>query len=373
MAAFLGIAIAALILGDAAASSSALIFSCAAGAHRLEIDNSTSPLGYTVFVSDEEWLTGGAIRVHAANAWFSTDAAPGGIVLRDYDVGSGVDPRLGPFSALSASWNIPAAGGLQIQSYFRCFTDNGGSVMFTIEFPDGLEGLALSPFPPEQPLAHYNSSVAPAALFPAFLSDSKTTLGSSLGFLEWLGNWAATENHVGHGLAASTDRFVGGQASGPLVLFNSSTPEGGPALVLAPAAHFKTAITGVVNSSNNGGRYPGVPALGVGPHGYTPSLPPGFSLDVIMASSQLGIGDAVARWGASSQAWSNTTRLSPTVDVVSSYLSYFTDNVRRPCFSKLYVSAHPVGHRSFRVFHRAPSIATSTGRCIPRRQQTQSW
>lgn len=322
----LSVYVAALLISCALLTSSASIFSCDAGAHRLEVENSTA-LGYAVTVAGQAWLSGGALRVHVADTWFSTDSIPGGIVLQDVRASSGIDPRLGPYTALDASWRIPAAAGLAVQSSFRCFDASGGAIIFTLEFPKGAEGVALAPFPPAEPLPHYNSSVTPVTLFPVFLSGPWTLLGSELGFLEWLGNWAATENHVGHGLAAAPDPFAGGQASGPLVLFNASMPEGGPALVLAPAGHYKTAIIGQVNSSSAGGGCPGPSAVGVGPHGYIPALPPGFSLDVLLASSPLGIGDAVARWGAASQVWANTSRLAPEADVVSSRLSYFTDNV----------------------------------------------
>ena len=305
-------------------------FSCQAGAHRLDVDN-TSSLGYAVFVAGNAWLTGGAVRVHAAGRWFSTDSTPGGMILDGAHLSSGIDPRLGSFNSLVASWYIPGAAGLPVQSSFRCFQGGGGALVFTLEFPTGSDGpgVALSPFPPPYPLAHYNSSVTPSSLFPAFVSGIGTVLGSELGFLEWLGNWAATENHVGHGLAGGPDLFVGGQASGPLVLFNASLPEGGPAVMFGPAGHYRTAIVGVVNSSSSGGGCPGPSAVGVGPHGFIAALPPGFSLDVILCSSPLGIGDAVARWGAASQLWANTTRLAPAADVVSSHLSYFTDNVSR--------------------------------------------
>lgn len=240
--------------------------------------------------------------------------------------------------------------------------------MFTLAFPAGAEGIAVSSYPPPSPLSHYNSSVTPASLFPCFLAGPGTLLGNELGFVEWLGNWASTETHVGRGLVSQPGGFVGGQASGPLLLFNSSLPEGGAAVVLAPAGHLRTAILGVVNSSSGGGGCPGPAVLGVGPQGYIPALPPGFSLDVLLSSSQSGIGDAMARWGSAEQAWANTTRLPPAADVVSSHLSYFTDN--GAFYSDYYWPQHPEETAddvlvALSAYHRAAGIPVRTYQLDP--------
>jgi hypothetical protein len=72
----------------------------------------------------------------------------------------------------------------------------------------------------------YNASRAPSARFPSFRADAAL---EARAFVEWLGDWAFEGNAIAVNVSA---RMRGGQAAGPLVLFDAAA---GPAA--AGAAH----------------------------------------------------------------------------------------------------------------------------------------
>jgi hypothetical protein len=159
---------------------------------------------------------------------------------------------------------------------------------------------------------------------PCFDASPASLLGGSLGFFEAYGDWASEESVVGTGLAAGG--YTGGQASGPLVLFNATGfggPGGSPRRRSSrpqPVPHHDPGPAG-------GRGQP--PAWGPRP-GYLDVLAPGYSQRVVLQSSCDGVVEATGRWGAALQQEYNTSRLGDADDLVSSKLSYFTDSEGAP-------------------------------------------
>lgn len=301
-------------------ASGAPLFSCST---LLEV---APNLSYSVpgpATSDPEaWLSGGDIAVRLGGSWHTLSA--GTLVATASNETSGDDALRGPWTRLTVSLVMSSAPATPVEAAFTCY-GSGASVAFTLSYPLGASGAATSPCPPTDPSPMFNSSTSPTARFPSFCADAATRLGGRLAFLEWLGDWAFEQNTVTVGLAAN---FTGGQASGPLVLWDH-TP-GAPllhkpaALVLSSGNRFRSTILGLQPAV--GAAVPGSLALGAGSSGYVDSLPRGYSQEVLLVASPDGIGDAMARWGDALQRARNTTRLPPEQDVWTSHLTYFTSN-----------------------------------------------
>jgi hypothetical protein len=319
-----------------AAAERSTAFTCALTGGSLDVQ--LSPVFTYAFTASNNglgWLTGGDVHTHLSGSWYSA-AFNGTLALAGNETGSGVDPALGPFTQLNVSWiTVPSPqrseGQVEVQARstaiitsFTCYA--GVAVRFTTHFPGGATGAALTPFPPPAPLVHLNASTATSLRFPCFDASAGTALGSVLGVMEWYGDWGSWESRVGSG-GLGNGTYLGGQASGPVLLFNSSALASGSgtkatAVVMSAAAGFRTVIWGY-NPADGGGKRM---VLGGGPHSYLDVYPPGVASDILLVSSDAGVAAAVALLGDSLQRMHGTSRPAAEDDPTTSKLSYFTDN-----------------------------------------------
>lgn len=282
-------------------------FQCGA----LTVDASLSYALASPATPSSPWLDAGDTAVHVSGAWYS--ASSGSLVELSRRATNGTDARRGAWSALAVEWRASDAAATPVTSSFRCYPATG-VVSFSLTFPAGASRIATSTCPPLAADVMYNASRAPSARFPSFRADTGSPL-ESLSFVEWLGDWAFEQNFVGANVSAA---FRGGQASGPLVLFDPA--RGGAAaaaLVLSPAKNFRSTIIAPVSGARGA-------ELAAGPQGYLAALPAGWSMEVIAVASAAGVTDAVARWGDALQRAYATVRLPPERDVWTSRLTYFT-------------------------------------------------
>jgi hypothetical protein len=282
--------------------SAAPLFSCGALSVALDFSYAVAP-----------WLSGGDVAVRASGAWWSASA--GTLIATSNGTRSGVDPRRGAFSALDVSWVASDAPATPVTTTFRCFPGSG-VVSFVLAFPAGAPAVATSACPPPVSDVMYNASRAPSARFPSFRADAAL---EARAFVEWLGDWAFEGNAIDVNVSA---RMRGGQAAGPLVLFDAAAGPAAAALVISPADRFRTTILAPVPAIA-----PAVgTALAAGPQGYITELPAGYAQEVIAVASPAGVTDAMARWGDALQRAHATVRLPPSRDVWTSRLTYFTSN-----------------------------------------------
>ena len=288
-------------------------FQCAGPCHAFDLDLATG--AYSVSVDAAPWLAAGGVRVRAGGTWRSS-AAGGGLLLNASatSVSNGSSPTLGVFAEAALQWLAADSGAAPVVTRFRCYGD-GGALEFALDYPSGATGAATSSWPPAEASEHLNASRAPSALFPLFAADAASLLGASLGYAESAGDWGSEDSHLGVGLL---NGFVGGQASGPLLLFDASAGAGSrpPAVLLSGMSNFRSTIFALADDA----------VFGAGQQGYLDNIPAGFSQRVLLHSSCAGPAEAAARWGDALQREYNTTRLSDADDLVSSRLSFFTDN-----------------------------------------------
>eukprot|EP01116_Phalansterium_solitarium_P010114 TRINITY_DN2457_c0_g1_i8.p1 TRINITY_DN2457_c0_g1~~TRINITY_DN2457_c0_g1_i8.p1 ORF type:complete len:369 (+),score=-31.28 TRINITY_DN2457_c0_g1_i8:736-1842(+) len=157
------------------------------------------------------------------------------------------------------------------------------------------------------------------ARFPAFTL-SPPSMISALGSLAWGGRFVYDDVHWNVGLS----QFHGGEAGGPLVMFdfNPPAPLKPRALILSSFDNFKLALTSPVMNISTAAGFD--EQFGCGVSSRMSSLPRNFSVSFSLYGSLDGINEVVHNWGRLMQTAYNTSRVAN--DVVVQKLGYWTDN-----------------------------------------------
>jgi len=214
----------------AAKSSTPAVFSCALDGLTLNVYSTPGAppfFPYEVVDSDgNAFFEAGSFAFSSSRDFFSADAAPGsGAALTPGApvVGAGVDLNLGAFTFLSVPWTAAAAlpAPLRVTTNFSCFATGGGGgaalAAFTALYNDGVANSSL--LAPPSAGTNLESNARPISHFPSFAAGPLSALRSpSMGYVEWAG--CMTSGNSDHGVGLSG--FVGGQQSGPLLLFNAT-------------------------------------------------------------------------------------------------------------------------------------------------------
>ena len=231
------------------------IFSCDVDGLALQVFSTpVSPPFYPYRVISSafgiEWLSGGSYAISSGGSVLSALSGdlvpvPGSTLAGD---SAGDDQALGPYSFLSIDW-LAVSSNISFVTNFTCYSQPP-LISWTLAFPTGL---------PDCALLNASAGLSPTALtstrFPSFEADLLTTLRSSqMGFIEWAGEMTSYQSGHGVGLQG----YLGGQMSGPLALYNTSSFSPGSglkpqALVLGPLTSFQHSIIGVVHEDRAAG------------------------------------------------------------------------------------------------------------------------
>ena len=195
-------------------------WSCTVGDLLLTVPATVS--SYRVQLAGSPWLEHGDIALHTGGVpgvWLSTSA--GSLTPLAVSTHSGLDEALGAWLSLNISW---AGGPSAFDTQFVCWP-GADLIEWRAELPAGApSGLSPGQISSDGSLYNFNLSHAASVHFPSFRL-GPAAAASSLGHIQWAGEFSFHENNFG----VSFEGFVGGELGGPVVLHTPSWPRGGGA------------------------------------------------------------------------------------------------------------------------------------------------
>mmetsp|Transcript_86928 Transcript_86928/g.246464 ORF Transcript_86928/g.246464 Transcript_86928/m.246464 type:complete len:826 (+) Transcript_86928:58-2535(+) len=277
-----------------------------AGEPSLEIDFEDDA-SFAVKVSGRAWMLSAPLRLFADGSWHSTHAESPSLIRTGARRYQGTDD-LGAFTCTNVSWSSAGLPQLLLHTSLKQYLD-GGLAVFVQELPHGAARTnASNPVLPAG-AGLDGGAYPPIVAFPAFhASGGDSGLLSELGYVTWQGCMAPVQ----HGTNAPA--ALGGLSSnGPVALFDQNYST----LVVSPMDNFKSAV----HTRSHGAAGD---AWETGVSSEVESLPPGFVHRTLLVAGR-GITATLHAWGRLLRRAHGTRRTSGK-DVVSSHLSYFTDN-----------------------------------------------
>jgi hypothetical protein len=218
-----------LLLSPSAVADWACILDAASGLTLSVLE--TPPYTYHVFegVGGGEWLDSGSYSFFSSGNEYTAGANASGLLPSGPPAsGSGQD-AYGPYTYLSIPWVTAPPASIPAMTNFTCYAPAAGSsssvAIFELAFPMGLPNASIVS-PPVQGNYEAAGNAVPSTRFPSFAAGPAAAVRSpELGYVEYAGCMSSTLSSVGRGLGG----YLGGQQSGPLVLFNATG--------FAPGAH----------------------------------------------------------------------------------------------------------------------------------------
>ena len=369
----------AFLLLCVASASAAPAFSCSAPPAQLTV--TTAPFAYSLFLRGREWLSGGALAVHADGAWFSASASTPSDLCTPLpnldcvgnDLVNGSQPSAGACCAACTSLQGCKAWSWQggRACYLKSGCDNpvsvadcvsgraegGGAPLAVLGAAnvsgsgaygayaglevqwEGSSGSGASVRLTTTFLCYESGMMGFRTAWPLGAAGTNTTLARPGG------GWGSPIAHFPSFAAAGAlgeelrwlhvdgiwtlievwgTGIAGGgfaQTDAPLTLFNASSPSDGT-LVLSALNSFKAQRLHLVSDPAGGS----VQRLVLGPYSTIESVPAGFASEVGLLASSGGVSQATLQWGALLQRAYGTQRLPGSRDILNAKLSYFSDN-----------------------------------------------
>jgi hypothetical protein len=188
----------------------------------LEVEEA-APYAYRIFqAGGSDWLDGGSLSFFNSGVEYASNSSN---LIPYGPAASGIgEDSFGAYSFFSVLWGTTDQTSITALSNFSCY---GEVAVFGLTFPGGLPNSSIVP-PPHSGNYEAPGNAVPTTRFPSFAAGPTDAAHSAgLGYVEYAGCMSSQRNSVGKDL----NGFIGGQQSGPLVLFNASGYAAGLLLV----------------------------------------------------------------------------------------------------------------------------------------------
>ena len=215
--------------------------------------------------------------------------------------------------------------------------DDGKTIVFEMEFPDGLENCAttdendiITSFPSFRVGNEYYNGTQPRG----FISFNGAMLGSGAVVSSF--DKDGMKNNLGSGLMDTS----------PLAIFNTKET-----VVMSSASNFMTVNQKFDREESN---------LSYGIMGRVKSVPKGFSYEVIVSLSEGGASVAMDEWGQKLLDRYQKSKDVAFSDFTTNYLQYSTDNGAYYYYLTEENKTYVVFEREAREYHFSNSLTQST-------------
>lgn len=266
----------------------------------LPVGVSIAPDGsYTISVGGAAYFQSGPTYFRADGAVYSTADASLHLTSPPSAPVPGSD-ALGAFSRVTMQWE---GGGTSFTTGVRVYDDSVGAAVFEASWPAGANGTS----------APGGSADLVTNGWPAIALNSSDMDHAAVG---WGGRFLESSHAFAWANAANGIPSAG-QHGGPVVVFDANFTA---AVAVSSLNRHTVSVSALDYDKKSGSSF-----LSYGVIGSVTSIPPGFSVETIVAATAGGPTAGAVRWGGLARAAGNTSAPRP-YDFTLDYLGYATDN-----------------------------------------------